>query len=473
MGKKSVKLSRKSKSQRKSSKIPRKSVRPSKKSVKPSKKSVKPSRKSRKSVRPSRKPIINPVSNVFNSSYSSHSSHSSKEWCSGLTFKGVLDQNLSDAEKRSILKDFDDGNYGDVYTKENEKPDLSEWSDFDSSKGHKEFFIPGSSIHQILKQEEARISANRPTPINCKFSSLIYEEIMYQTKAFAEKLCRSFFEKREKVITQKIVMMSMDRLPVQTRLLHPFIPFDRFKTIFQTVVRDYDVNATVEDDAMHLIQVLVENNVRQICKYSMLYSQRNNCYVQSFHVQMAARFLMEKYNFVSLSTNPLLRLENRYSDFKPMIQFVLNHVHDKHTFNDYALEQFNRLINAFAKELIDVTLDLKKYLGKENVVIASSNILPGELKKHAASNVRKAIENNGEKLFDKFPDNLDNFQLLSDNSKLEVRAVIEYIIAEISDLAGQLNPAKSELDTRDIYFAIQKDEELKEWMSRMNLYYVV
>lgn len=263
------------------------------------------------------------------------------------------------------------------------------------------------------------------------------------------------------------------------------VPHDKFKRVFNIIMNDYFATSyTIHEDAFYLLHNIYEKFMTELCIKIIRNSSYHNYYIQIFHVQWAFQSLYignrGVFTIVPLSSNPLARLKNE-SDFKETINIVLQQVHSSSVkkLSEDALSQLNRLGNAIAKELVDISVYMKNNFdnmdGIRGILAATRNLFPGELAKHAISEGEKAVKLNGQHLNGKFDEKIDNINLLDKESILFLRAVVEYIMAEIIELSGNVTSDNkiNTIETKHINYAVFYDEELSVLLSqKLNVYFV-
>ena len=473
--------------------VSKKSRQPSKKSVvrkvSPSKTVSKKSRQPSKKSAPTKEKAVAPKVMVKND-----------KWCDGLLNDdgGVLSSVKSQSERARILQDFDNGGYGEVHQNDDVVIEFSDWSDLDENN----VFLP----HQVVKKFFEK--AKEPFSVygTFTFSSLIYEEISAHAINFISDLCGSICAKRQSVITTEVVMTCMNILPLQLVMTHPIIPHDKFKLFFNLaaneVANDWSSDH-VDDNAFHLLHNLFEHYLFKLCEYTLARSIKNNLYVQPFHVQ-SVMSLFNDFKPVALSSNPLSKIQKK-SNFEHLINEVLKklelpfferghggaQIPSSIQFRRDALSQLNQIMNAIAKELVDISIYMMEHFsnmknGSLAIESAVRSLLPsgdkrpygyapGELVKHALSEGKKALDNKGATLSNGFDEiKIDRLNGLNRESLLFFRGVIEYIIAEIVELAGRLlsDDNRSHIEPADIKNVVMDDEELSELIKKMKLYFV-
>jgi histone H3/H4 len=275
--------------------------------------------------------------------------------------------------------------------------------------------------------------------------------------------------------------MMMNVLPLRNEDSRPIIPHEKFKKIFNSVYRDLALIMpyTIEDEAFHLLHNIFERYAVMLCKNILRNSIKHNAYVQPFHAQFV-KSIYNEFDPVALPSNPLAKIQNK-SNFENMITSVLSQVHGPDMqFSQDAIHQLNNLLNALAKELVDVSIYTSSNInnmssGFRAIQAATGLVLPGELSKHAQSDGRKFTKDNKLKLSGEFDGKIDRINALNRESVVYLRAVIEYITAELCELSG--NSAKilksSKIETKHIKQAVLGDEELFPFIyDRLKVYFV-
>jgi hypothetical protein len=377
----------------------------------------------------------------------------------GHTFdkNGVIGE-MDETNRNQALSDIDAGKYGDIYATGKEPTELSTWSDY---KKH-DNIVPDTIINAFFEKAFQPYSADSTLHKN----GLVYEEMRYKIKHIMENMCLSIARKiySTSKITPTIVMLCVNILPLQSSQTEPVIPISKLKEILDDLMRDYAHQHTFEQDSIQLIHTIIEHHVLSICQHAIGLSRKHNFFVQPFHVQYAAR-LCEPYNPVPFSSNSLCKAAT--IDFTDAMKKILYMVTDpKSEISMSATHQLNRFFNALVAKLVDIYAYYKNLRKEKAIETTVGSLIPGELGKHAISEGGKAVS--GSKLV-----------LMYDNDKLEqkvvlfIRGVIEYLMAEILELSDAQAKDAKEIDVRHIKAAIEKDEELSDFLRIMNLYFVL
>ena len=154
-------------------------------------------------------------------------------------------------------------------------------------------------------------------------------------------------------------------------------------------------------------------------------------------------------------------------DIENSIKEVLKQVHPDHKISSEAKTFINTLVNHLFKMIID---DCKhKVVSHDGLIASIKNIIPGELYKHAISEFNRAHTIKlivPYKVLDKYLK--DNDVLISDKDISSLSGLLEYMIAEIIEVAGynayddrkSKSKSKKEISINHVKKAINSDDEL-------------
>ena len=182
--------------------------------------------------------------------------------------------------------------------------------------------------------------------------------------------------------------------------------------------------------------------------------------------------------------------------FDIYIRKVGRQVHpDTNVSNDF-LNQTNRIIVRLGEKIAEKAFQLtekedRKTIDSREIQSATRLIIPGELTKHAVSegikaqtkyvsanigNRRKRISNSKKaglefpvsrckQFLKKYKKNIGSL------APVYLAAVLEYITAELLELSGNVSRdhRRQTMKIRDLYFAIENDNELNDMMHRLNM----
>lgn len=176
--------------------------------------------------------------------------------------------------------------------------------------------------------------------------------------------------------------------------------------------------------------------------------------------------------------------------FDIYIRKVSKNVHRDIQLSSNCLNQLNHIIVRLGEKIAEKAFQLthkehRRTIDVRAIASATQLILPGELTKHAHNEGSKAVtkynfSNKGNKskragLF--FSISRCKLFLMkykkriADTAPVYLAAVLEYITAEIVELGGNAarDDKRSTFKIRDLYLAIERDDELREMMIRLNL----
>lgn len=207
------------------------------------------------------------------------------------------------------------------------------------------------------------------------------------------------------------------------------------------------------------------------------------------------------------NSNPKIEKKNKKKNFKNFdtyIKRVLKSVHFDAQITKFALDQLNDFAIVITKEICKTSVDRLIISNKETVTSREIQhsiraILPGELCKHAVSEGTKAVtkydarkcekEINKDKKKTSIPTRKCSiagiimpiprfekyfrhyFTRIGEGGPIYCAAVVEYLLAEILELAG--NAARDnraiKIKSRHIFLAIENDEELHGLCNSLNI----
>lgn len=243
---------------------------------------------------------------------------------------------------------------------------------------------------------------------------------------------------------------------------------------------------------------LLDNMLEKIIRNAISYTQyEKKKTVNSDSVDMA----LKDYG-INLGWKPRPKASKKASkkalNLNIYINKVLNQVHPNAGITEQSQIQLNKmmvdLINKYsAKSLELIQMTKSKTISTVEIETITKTFLPGEVVNHAVSEGSKAVSKYDESIKNKekgdsmskaeragltvAPPRVEAIMRsyvgktrLGQNTSIYLAAVIEYLIAEILELAG--NAARDNnrvrINDRFILLAIENDEELKELSKRLN-----
>ena len=207
------------------------------------------------------------------------------------------------------------------------------------------------------------------------------------------------------------------------------------------------------------------------------------------------------------NSNPKIEKKNKKKNFKNFdtyIKRVLKSVHPDAQITKFALDQLNDFAIVITKEICKTSVDRLIISNKETVTSREIQhsiraILPGELCKHAVSEGTKAVtkydarkcekEINKDKKKTSIPTRKCSiagvimpiprfekyfrhyFTRIGEGGPIYCAAVVEYLLAEILELAGNATRDNRaiKIKSRHIFLAIENDEELHGLCNSLNI----
>jgi histone H2A len=182
--------------------------------------------------------------------------------------------------------------------------------------------------------------------------------------------------------------------------------------------------------------------------------------------------------------------------FNIYIRKVGRQVHPDTNLSNNFLNQINQIIVRLGEKIAEKAFQLTekenhKMIGSREIQSATRLILPGELTKHAVSEGTRAVmkysyadrgnqkkrKSNSKKAGLQFSVPRCKKFLKKYNKRIGslapvyLAAVLEYITAEILELSGNVarDHRRSTMKIRDLYLAIEFDDELNDMMHRLNM----
>ena len=209
----------------------------------------------------------------------------------------------------------------------------------------------------------------------------------------------------------------------------------------------------------------------------------------------------EEHRSVAPGTGPVLpphrKKKRHYNSFKSYTHKVLKQVHPDTGMGSGSEELMTKITNELLFRIGEVAVDIAHHRGvstvsSRDVQAGVRLILPGELKKHAVSEGTKAVtkytsSNTGSKQNRISKSNRSGLEFsisriesilrnqvlrkhnnLSQTASVYLAGVLEYLTAEILELAGNAarDNKRSRIIPRHIFLAIMNDEELGELFAR-------
>ena len=387
---------------------PAKSVKKSVKSVKSVKKSVKPAKSVKKSVKPAK----------------------SIKKSDKKPTKKPTDSELY----KQLIRDFKDGNYGDLY----EPYDVKE--DRVINNKSKEFSdIPKQMIELFFDKKY-------------KFSGLIYEEWRHKINGKIHKLLSLLVYKKEKPICKNDVMSILKIIPLKSSCCMYILPHPFFIRSMKTVLDDYvpkDIKQPLDDESYHLIHNIIEYDMKRLSTSASLLSQKHNNYIQPFHLHNASMLLDEI--IVPISYHPLSRI-------KQMIPYKICEIKNKNV-----TEQLTVFINAFVKELVSIARrvrsNVKDKITIDHLRVANRRLLGGSLHRNANSAAEIFIRS---KETSDFIYDFDHKNELEKDAIVWLGEVVFYLLDEIFEY--------KDLDIQKFHLILNEDEDFSELRKKLNVY---
>ena len=258
------------------------------------------------------------------------------------------------------------------------------------------------------------------------------------------------------------------------------LPRLSFSRLVREVAQDFKTGLRFSADAVLVLQYAVEKFVIELLKdanLAAIHAKRTT--VQPKDIQMGTKMLGESA-IDNPGPMPPAKIETQQK-FDIYIKKILKLIHPNHRISKDSVSQVNFIANQVAAKLGLIAkgmLTNKKTIDDRMLSYAIDQFFPGEIRKHAKAAGIKAIE--------KFFGNTEGKQttrsgleippsrvrkIIADTCKTRISplasvycaAVVEYIIAEIVELAGNsaTDKKRNVISSRDLYMAINHDEELK------------
>jgi histone H3/H4 len=371
--------------------------------------------------------------------------------------------------------------------------------------------IVRDSIYGITKPAIARLARKAGVK---RISSFIYEETRGQMKIFLENVLRQAvmnvdFHSRSTVLSQDIEnglpvkMFSEDmkkklcKVKSVTRkrasgvksideirhyqgceyLILPRLSFARF---VREVAQDFKTDLRFSTDAITVLQYAVENYVIEMLEdanLAAIHAKRTT--IQPKDIQLASRIAGD--NVVN-NPGPMPPSKVKvHQTFDLYIKAVLKQVHPALRISKDSVSQINFIVNQLTAKIglaAKGMMTSEKTITVKMIKVAVNLSLPGELARHGTGEGTKAVTNfaNSSKSGKKTdrsglkvpPSRIHRIiadtckQRIGTTASIYCAAVVEYIIAEILELAGSRTTQETRkvISSGDLFMAINHDEEL-------------
>jgi histone H3/H4 len=378
-----------------------------------------------------------------------------------------------------------------------------------------------NSIYGITKPAIARLARKAGVK---RMSSLIYEETRGHMKIFLENVLRQAvmsvnFHHRNTVLSQDIEsglpvkMFSEDmkkklcNVKSVTRKRTPgvksieeikhyqgceylILPRSSFARFVREVAQDFKTDLRFSTNAITVLQYAVENYVIEMLEdanLAAIHAKRTT--IQPKDIQLASRIAGE--NVVN-NPGPMPPSKVKvHQTFDLYIKAVLKQINPAVRISKDSVSQINFIVNQLAAK---IGLSAKGMMTSEKTItlklikVAVDLSLPGELDKHARAEGARAVTKfvNSPKSGKKTdlsglkvpPSRIHRIiadtckQRIGTTASIYCAAVVEYIIAEILELAGSVTTQETRkvISSRDLFMAINHDEELHDLLkNKLNI----
>lgn len=320
-----------------------------------------------------------------------------------------------------------------------------------------------------------------------KISNLVYEELRYKLVYFIDNLCLQLAMIAEfqntKMITRDMVYMVLTELPLVYGDLPMCNPKDHteykkketdclyidkkiMKNLFIEKGYDFLIGIDFDQDAMQLLHVSSERYLRTICMHASYVSAgRKKRTLFPSDLQFAVRYMYPQTNHNV--RNPLAQIK-KIVRFDSSIDGVSQKISGSSLPKKF-VDQLNVFLNVLSKTVITVAYRLKN--PKSRTIIRGKDLLnavkyfmPGELRKHAYSNMKSIPSEFNKKTVRK----LDHALNLDDETIEYLSRLLEYFTAEVI----QLKDENKNNTFKTFKMIFENDEELNHLLRRMEVYSV-
>lgn len=279
------------------------------------------------------------------------------------------------------------------------------------------------------------------------------------------------------VVSKTFGMRNHDKI-VERRVKNSkkmFNCFDIPKSVFKKLMdKNLQRNRRKSNDALIVFQEAIENHIINVFSYAQKMNQ--NKIMKHTTVQIAQRMIRgDQYEKTK---------ETHKEKFDVYIKRVLKQVHPDTSISKDTLFQINTILNLIANKVASESLklcriDKKSTVSGRHVQQAVVIVITSELAKHAVSELIRAVTKaktlnpvtmNRVTAGLQFPPTRAG-HFMSDHSgrtavisKIALAAVLEYLTAEILELAGNVtrDQGKSIITTRHLFLTINNDDELSK-----------